>query len=121
MGENNGDRLSIIIRERVTDNRADIVPEVNYISGDDFLELLDLENPASPSSSSDSSCVTMSSDECFDALELLQDLKSEKSNDPVQNTAGFKLRVHVSSRPNKMVAYPASTGTQMIFLFHSLK
>ncbi|KAJ4836436.1 hypothetical protein Tsubulata_034161 [Turnera subulata] len=53
------------------------LPEVDYFSGGDYLELLDLVNPASPSSSSDnSSCLTMSSDEYFDSLALLRDIES---------------------------------------------
>ena len=98
-------------RERVPGNHVDVVPEIDYLSGGDFLELRDLQNPASPSSSSDSSCLTMSSDECFDALELSQDLKSERGLDSVQNNAGCKLSVFATSRPTEMVMYPASTGT----------
>ncbi|PON36470.1 NAC domain containing protein [Parasponia andersonii] len=97
--------------ERFPANRMDIVPEIDDLSGGDYLELLDLQNPASPSSSSDSSCVTMSSDECFDVLDLLRDLESEKGHSMVQNNAGCKLSVFASSRPAEVVMHPASTGT----------
>ncbi|KAM6544235.1 hypothetical protein CsatB_008682 [Cannabis sativa] len=96
-------------------NLVDIVPpaDSDYLSGGDFLELLDLQIPPSPSSSSDSSCVTMSSEECFDALDLLADIESEKEKpfDLVQNNAGCKLSVFVSSKPTEMVMHPALTGT----------
>lgn len=98
-------------RERVSHNLVDIEHETDYLPGGDFLELLDLENPASPSSSSDSSCLTMSSDECFDALDLLRDLESEKSHAQMQNNPDCKLSVFASSRPTEMVMYPAPTGT----------
>lgn len=97
-------------RERVSHNLVDIEHETDYLPGGDFLELLDLENPASPSSSSDSSCLTMSSDECFDALDLLRDLESEKSHAQMQNNPDCKLSVFASSRPTEMVMYPAPTG-----------
>ncbi|XP_062099558.1 NAC domain-containing protein 6-like isoform X2 [Humulus lupulus] len=98
-------------RESVPAILVDIVPDIDYLSGGDFLELADLQIPPSPSSSSDSSCVSMSSGECFDALDLLADIESEKPLDLVQNNAGSKLSVFVSSTPTKMVMHPAWTGT----------
>lgn len=104
IGDDNKAKSSVTNTEREPDTP---VPEINYLSGDDFLELLDLEIPASPSSSSGSSCVTISSDECFDALEFLQDLEA----DTAHNNAGLRLSVQASSTPSEIIAHPPSTGT----------
>ncbi|XP_022144281.1 NAC domain-containing protein 26-like isoform X2 [Momordica charantia] len=62
--------------------------EMDYLSRGDFLELIDLDDPASPSSSSDSSsCLTMSSDEMFDAMALLQDLECDINPETIQRDA----------------------------------
>lgn len=102
-------------RERVPDNLVDIGHETDYPSEGDYLELMDLENPASPSSSSDSSCLSMSSGEYFDVLDLLRDLESEQTRDRGQNNSGCKFSVFATSKPAEMVMYPASTGTQTHF------
>ncbi|OAY50795.1 NAC domain-containing protein 89 [Manihot esculenta] len=87
-------------------------PEIDYISRGDFLELLDLDNPASPSSSSDdSSCLTSSSDECFDSLALLQELDSEINWHSAQKNESCKFSVSASFRPNEVVMAPISPGT----------
>ncbi|KAL5558095.1 hypothetical protein UlMin_034306 [Ulmus minor] len=98
------------VRERLPENLLGM-PEVDYVSAGDFLELRDLDIPASPSSSSDSSCVTMSSDDCFDALELLQDLEPEARHDHGRNDTDCKLRIFASSKPSEMIMHPASTET----------
>lgn len=77
----------------MADNGADFVAEDDCFNGGDYLELLDLEAPASRSSSSDSSCMSMSSGECFD-FDLMQDLEAHDE----------------SSRPNEMVPSPSSTA-----------
>ncbi|KAE8100552.1 hypothetical protein FH972_018439 [Carpinus fangiana] len=85
-------------------------------SGGDFLELLDLDDPLSPyldnpalssSSSENSSCLSISSGECFDSLALLQDLEPENS----QKDAGCKFSVSASHRPNEVVVLPATSAT----------
>lgn len=91
-------------------------PEIDYISRGDFLELLDLDNPASPSSSSDdSSCLTSSSDECFDSLALLQELDSEINWHSAQKNESCKFSVSASFRPNEVVMAPISPGLSNIF------
>ncbi|XP_023913941.1 uncharacterized protein LOC112025493 isoform X1 [Quercus suber] len=81
--------------------------EIDYPPEGDFLELEDLlDDPASPSSS-ESSCVTMSSDECFDSLALLQELKPENN----QNGAGCKFSVSAPVKPNEVKVLPATAGS----------
>ncbi|KAF2324508.1 hypothetical protein GH714_014917 [Hevea brasiliensis] len=93
-------------------NLVENPPEIDYISRGDFLELLDLDNPASSSSSSDdSSCLTSSSDECFDSLALLQQLDSEINQHSLQKNESCKLSVSASCRPNEVVMAPASPGS----------
>ncbi|KAK4745702.1 hypothetical protein SAY87_012014 [Trapa incisa] len=74
----------------LTDPAPENLRENDIISNGDYLELCDLGAPGSPSSSSDnSSCVTMSSDECFDTLDLLQDL--EPREDPSHDSRGINV------------------------------
>ncbi|WCJ35290.1 hypothetical protein M5689_016554 [Euphorbia peplus] len=89
------------------------LPDNDYFSRGDYLELLDLDNPASPSSSSDnSSCVSMSSDECFDSLALLQELDSEINQDLVhKDDNNCKLNISTSFKPIEGVMAPASPGS----------
>ncbi|CAK7347675.1 unnamed protein product [Dovyalis caffra] len=87
-------------------------PEIDYLSRGDYLELLDLDNPASPSSSSDnSSCLTMSSDEYFDSIALLRDLESESNQVLVQKDKDCKHSVTASLRIDQVVMLPASQGS----------
>ncbi|XVE94761.1 hypothetical protein REPUB_Repub02eG0036900 [Reevesia pubescens] len=82
--------------------------QIDFYSGGDFLELQDLENPASSSSSENSSAVSISSDECFDSMALLQDLE-----DPIleQNDASKKLNVSASNRLDEVVIVPVTLGS----------
>lgn len=92
-----------------SDPVAENPPENDPIPGGDFLELWDLVPPGSPSSSDNSSCVTMSSDECFDSLALLQDL--ERETNLYHNTSA-------SDRPDRIITGTAGSGTvKMIFPF----
>ncbi|KAI3440310.1 NAC domain-containing protein [Psidium guajava] len=78
---------------------------------DDFLELQDLDNPQSPSSSSDnSSCVTMSSNECFDSLALLQDIEAEKFQEVEQKDAHAKFSVSTVKLSN-VVTHEVTSGS----------
>ena len=79
--------------------------EIDQPPEGDFLELRDLDDLASPSSS-ESSCVTMSSDECFDSLALLKELEAENN----QNGAGCKFNVSAPVKPNEVKVFPATTG-----------
>ncbi|KAK8646533.1 hypothetical protein V6N13_120317 [Hibiscus sabdariffa] len=79
----------------------------DFFAGDDYLELMDLDNPASPSSSSENSSAAMSisSGECFDSLAILQELE-----EPVfeQNDSGKKLNVFAANKPDEFLMAPAA-------------
>ncbi|XP_030460518.1 NAC domain-containing protein 76-like [Syzygium oleosum] len=78
---------------------------------DDFLELRDLDIPQSPCSSSDnSSCMTMSSDACFDALALLQDIEAEQLQEAEQKDAHAKLSVS-TVKPSNVVTHEVTSGS----------
>ncbi|KAG2663895.1 hypothetical protein I3843_16G055600 [Carya illinoinensis] len=96
----------LALAERFPEPWQENLPEVGYLSEGDYMELLDLDNPASPSSSSEnSSCVTMSSGECFDSLALLQDLGDS------QKDVGLKFAVSSSLRPEEGIVFPPSSGS----------
>lgn len=77
----------------------------------DFLELDDLVDLQSPSSSSDnSSCPSFASDELFDSLALLRDLE-DKNIEQQAKDASFKCAVSTSVIPNEVVIRPATLGT----------
>ncbi|KAK8642459.1 hypothetical protein V6N13_011801 [Hibiscus sabdariffa] len=81
----------------------------DFFAGDDYLELMDLDNPASPSSSSENSSAAMSisSGECFDSLAILQELE-----EPIfeQNDSGKKLNVFAANKPDEFLMVPATIG-----------
>ncbi|XVE69934.1 hypothetical protein DITRI_Ditri10aG0031300 [Diplodiscus trichospermus] len=79
--------------------------QIDFSSGDDYLELLDLINPASSSSSENSSAPSISSDECFDSMAFLQDLE-----EPIleQSNADRKLNVSASNKLDEVVMVPAT-------------
>ena len=94
------------LTQRSLEHQHQNLHEIDHPPEGDFLELIDLlDDPASPSSS-ESSCMTMSSDECFDSLALLQELKPENN----QNGAGCKFNVSAPVKPNEVVVFPATTG-----------
>lgn len=100
----NGETGLLAAPERSLNHPVDNLPEIDYFSDGDFLELRDLADPVSPSSSSDnSSCLSQTSDECFDSLALLRDLESHKD-------VGCKFSVAASVMPDKVVLQPASSG-----------
>ncbi|CAL8988734.1 unnamed protein product [Prunus brigantina] len=105
------ERGTLIVAERVPDHNVQIMPEVDYVSRGDYLELLDLDTPASFSFSSDSSCLTMSSDECFDSLALLEELEPKNSQDLVNKNAGCKFSISAPPRPDELVMFAASSGS----------
>ncbi|KAI3439649.1 NAC domain-containing protein [Psidium guajava] len=70
------------------------LPELDEFDPRDYIELLDLGIPQSPSSGSDnSSCLTMLSDECFDFLDAMLDLEVESGDHVESKDAGFNLVV----------------------------
>ncbi|GMI96786.1 hypothetical protein HRI_003347900 [Hibiscus trionum] len=81
----------------------------NSFSGGDFLELKDLDNPASSSSSDNSSAASISSDECFDSMAFLQDLDRDQVLE--HNDTGKKLNVSASNRVEEVVIVPATLGS----------
>ncbi|KAL0017233.1 hypothetical protein SO802_004302 [Lithocarpus litseifolius] len=101
------DIVMLGLTERSLEHQHQNLHEIDHPPEGDFLELMDLiDDPASPSSS-ESSCMTMSSDECFDSLALLQELKPENN----QNGAGCKFNVSAPVKPNEVVVFPATTGS----------
>lgn len=90
----------MVVTERlpVRDDNVQIMHENDYLSRGDYLELLDLDTPASHSFSSVSSCLTMSSDECFDSLALLEELEPKSKQELVTNN-------------NELVVLASSSGT----------
>lgn len=114
--EGSGDETRPLpMMERFLNRPVENLPEVDCVSNGDFLELLDLVNHGSPSSSSDnSSRVSMSSDECFDSLALLQDLEAEDIKGMQQKNADckFSILTHVRSK-EVVVMCPAIPGSQI--------
>lgn len=104
---------TLTVTERLPVHHVEIIPEIeiDFLSGDDYIELLDLDKPASFSSSSDSSCLTMSSDECFDSLALLEELEPKIRQDQVNKNAGCKFSVSASQRPDELVMYAAASSS----------
>lgn len=99
----------------VPEHHGENLNEMDSFSGGvGFLELDDLNSPASPSSSSDnSSAMSLSSGECFDAMALLQDLE-----DPVieQKDEGKKLNVSASKKLDEVVIVPPTLGMSTVLL-----
>lgn len=94
-------------------------PEWDVISEGDYLELQDLLNvPSSSSSSSEnSSCLTMSSDEDFDVMDVLCDAEHDINHDRAQRHAAC-IRSSVPSRIKKEVAHQGASGLSIYFAFH---
>ncbi|XP_042507464.1 NAC domain-containing protein 7-like isoform X2 [Macadamia integrifolia] len=94
------------------DNPVENLDENYDFSREDYLELLDLVNPESPSSSSEnSSCLTMSSDEYFDSSALLRELEGGKGENTQTNQTNSNFSVTTSHGPNQMVFEPTSSGS----------
>ncbi|XP_057468678.1 NAC domain-containing protein 101-like [Actinidia eriantha] len=78
----------------------------------DYLELNDLLDGESKSSSSDnSSCVTPTSDKYFDSQALLRDLEVKINRDEQGKDANVKLSVAASIKPNDVVMRPSNLGS----------
>ncbi|GKV29857.1 hypothetical protein SLEP1_g38744 [Rubroshorea leprosula] len=103
--------------ERLTNHPMENPPEADYILMEDYLELQDLDNPASPSSSSEnSSCLTRSSGASFDS----QDLEPEMDQVLEQRYAGYTFTAPVSHNPTEVVMLPATSGMpNFLFCCHS--
>nr|ALE20478.1 NAC transcription factor [Suaeda liaotungensis] len=85
--------------------------DIDCFSTGDYIELLDLENPRSSSSSSDnSSCLSMASDEFFDYL-ALNDLEPENCKEVQSQSTSSNLNVMTSAIPDDIIMCPAPIGT----------
>ncbi|XP_065848130.1 NAC domain-containing protein 67-like isoform X2 [Euphorbia lathyris] len=113
-GSSGSTNKSTVEKDNETRNSAMTGELENYLvemppdNEGDYLELLDLEYPLSPSSSSDnSSCISMSSTEWFDSAYLLKELESEMNQDLAHKDTNCKFNIS-SSIPNEVVMAPAS-------------
>ncbi|CAI9757939.1 unnamed protein product [Fraxinus pennsylvanica] len=97
--------------KRVQNTFPDDFAELECFSRGDFLELDDLAEPGSLSSSSEnSSCPSRASDEYFDSLALLRDLNDE-ANKQLQGKDLSKYSFSATVRPDKVVMKPATLGS----------
>ena len=114
---NNHDETEVLAaaeRLPVPEHQGENLVEMDFFfSGGDFLELRDLDNPASSSSSENSSAMSIASDECFDSMAFLQDLEDQILE---QNDAGKKLNVCASNKSDEMVIVPATLGMPTFLL-----
>lgn len=86
--------------------------DIDCFSTGDYLELLDLVNPRSSSSSSDnSSWVSLASDEVFDYLALLDDLDPESIKENKSKSTSSNLSVSLCSASKKVLVPPAMSGS----------
>lgn len=81
----------------------------------DYLELDDLADPLTRSTSSDNSSRTsFTLDECFDYVALLRELDSENKKSPQANS-NFSLSVAASAQPFEVLMQPATLGMPLYF------
>lgn len=93
----------------------EIVAEMDDFFEGDYLELLDLDIPTSPSSSSEnSSCLTMSSDDDFDTMDVLCDAERDINQDRAQRDAAC-IRSSAASRLKKEVVHQGASGLSIYF------
>ncbi|ONK59864.1 uncharacterized protein A4U43_C08F11740 [Asparagus officinalis] len=93
--------------DSVNENSMEHMQAGYDFSKEDFLELKDLYDPISSSSSSDnSSFVSMNSDECFDAEALLRDIENEGGLD-IEEHVDYRLSVATAVRSNRVVIQPS--------------
>lgn len=106
-----GEARILAVTERPADQHVEIPLEPDYLSRGDYLELLDLDIPSSISTSSrNSSCLTITSDECFDSL-ALQDLEPEIDQVLEQRNTGYRLNISSSHITDQVVMLPATPGS----------
>ncbi|KAK4352012.1 hypothetical protein RND71_027530 [Anisodus tanguticus] len=90
----------------------DIVAVSDCILREDYLELDDLDDVASHSSSSgNSSRLSFASDECFDSLALLRDLDDEKNQDLSGKGSTSNYNIMMCEIANDVVVEPAPLGS----------
>lgn len=104
--------LGVVNEQQLNQNQAGNLFETDCIAQGDYLEMDDLLNSGSQSSRSDNfSCVTISSDECFDSLALLNDLENEINKGEEGKRANIKRSVAASAKPNEVVLQPVASGS----------
>lgn len=97
--------------DRILDPRTRDISEL-FFDGD-YLELADLADPQSSSTSSDnSSCSSLTLDEYFDSHALLQALEDKNNNGLQEKDSNSKFSVTASVRPFEVVIQPATLGMQ---------
>lgn len=102
---------TLAVTERPADHHVEIPQDPDYISRGDYLELMDLDIPSSPSSSENSSCMTFSSDECFDSLAFLQDLEPEIDQVLDQRNTGYRFNISAPHTTDEVIMLPANPGS----------
>ncbi|KAI3807283.1 hypothetical protein L1987_23209 [Smallanthus sonchifolius] len=105
ISSNSGPKTVLNVNSIEHENPSDM----DCILKGDYIELNDLIDPGSPSSSSaNSSCLTMTSDEYFDSIALLQELdKDIKDQEMKDSTVKFNLSALVKSK--EVVIRPATS------------
>ncbi|KAK8696229.1 hypothetical protein V6N13_001365 [Hibiscus sabdariffa] len=102
------------------ENQEQNIAEMDFFSGakndffseGDFLELNDLDNPASSSRSYNSSAMSFSSDEYFDSMAFLQELDQDQVLE--HNDTGKNLDVSASNIPDEVVIVPAPLAGSLV-------
>ncbi|KAF5792454.1 putative transcription factor NAM family [Helianthus annuus] len=83
----------------------------DYVSEGDYLELDDLATPLSrTTSSADSSCMTMSSEELFDSDALLRELGDDVVDQEIQDSR-IKLNLSAPAELTQVVMQPTTLGS----------
>ncbi|KAK1436550.1 hypothetical protein QVD17_02331 [Tagetes erecta] len=98
--------------KRSPDHFLEKATEMDCILMGDYLELNDLVDPVSCSSSSTSvsSCLTMTSEECFDSMDLLQALEDDNSIiDQEMKHSGFKFNVSAPVMSKEVVLHTSTS------------
>lgn len=100
--------------DKETNACLEVFSEQECFARGDFLELNDLEDPESHSSSSqNSSCPSKLSDEYFDSLALLRDLEAEDDK-YIQDQSSSRYNFTASTRPDDVVMRQGSSGNLKI-------
>ncbi|KAJ6808343.1 protein ATAF2-like [Iris pallida] len=100
------------LQDPVNANSEDDMQTNCDFSKGDFLELKDLYDPESSSTSSDnSSLVSMNSDDCFDAEAMLRDIENGSGQDMDQDRVDHRFNISTPLRSNQVVIRPPTSGS----------
>ena len=84
--------------------------EMDCILRGDYFELNDLIDPGCHSSSSaNSSCLTMTSEECFDSIALLQELEDDIKDQEMKDSS-LKYNLSTPAKSKEVVICPPTSG-----------